>query len=479
MSFGDGESMSYRGLEQRIAAVRAHLHRAGIAPGDRVALMMKNSLFYPVAWLGIVTGGAVAVPVNSRLGEVDARYILERSGAVAAFIDETTDVVARAAAPDRLRHLWTSQIDRGAPAPEPRVHAGTLANIQYTSGTTGWPKGCLLTHRYWQRMGAAAAQVMELTGRDTLLTSQPHSYIDPQWNVIAALRAGAHLVLLDSFHPSTFMREVARFGVTVFYCLGVMPTLLLKQPPAAEDGANALTRVYCSAIPVEHHATLENRWGAPWSEAFGMTETGLNTAVLPSEHDRCVGTQSIGRALPHNEAAIVDEADRELSPGEVGELVFRGLGFMEGYHGDPEATALFWRNGWAHTGDLASRDEEGFIYYRGRRKEMVRRGGENIAPVEIETALSAHPGVLECAVASVPDPDLGEEIKAYVVPRADMEPSAHELAAYLRQRLAPFKVPRYWEFRTHLPHTPSEKVAKPELERDKAYWAERTIDLKD
>ncbi len=209
-----------------------------------------------------------------------------------------------------------------------------------------------------------------------------------------------------------------------------------------------------------------------------MTETGINTVVTADEHDACVGSGSIGRAAPHSEAAIFDERDRELPAGEVGELVFRGAGLMEGYHRDPEATAAFFRNGWAHTGDLAARDAQGFIYLRGRRKEMIRRGGENIAPVEVETALAAHPDVVECAVAPVPDDDMGEEAKAYVVRRDASAVEAIELASYLDDRLARFKVPRYWEFRDGLPHTPSERIAKHELELGRADFTDNTVDLK-
>ncbi|HEY7876334.1 MAG TPA: AMP-binding protein [Actinomycetota bacterium] len=482
MTFGDGTTMSFTRLQQDVARFRGHLYHLGIEPGERVGLMLENSLFYPVAWLGVVTAGAVAVPMNKRLGESDARYLIEDSGAVALIVDESTEDVARRAASATVRTIFVAggsdplgDVD-GVPAPA-GLHAGSLANIQYTSGTTGFPKGCLLTHRYWQRMGAASVEIMKITADDTILTSQPFSYIDPQWNVIAALRAGAHLVLLDAFHPSTFMRDVARFGVTVFYCLGVMPTLLLKQPPAPHDREHSLSRVFCSAIPAQRHAEIEQRWGARWSEAFGMTETGINLAVAPEDHDRFVGAGCLGTALWHNEAIVVDEHDRELPPGEVGELVLRGLGFMESYHGSPEATAEFFRNGWAHTGDLVVKDADGYVYFRGRRKEMIRRGGENIAPAEIETCLSTHPEVLECAVVPVADEDIGEEIKAYVVTHPGVTISAESLAGYVGERLARFKVPRYWEFRATLPHTPSEKIAKHELEQDGADHLAAAIDV--
>lgn len=485
LTFGDGSTISFGELDERIGRFRRHLARRGVRPGQRVGLMLDNSLFYPVAWLGVVTAGAVAVPMNKRLGIDDARYLLANSGAVALVVDESTEEVARAASTDAVRETFvaqgddpTSGLDGPAESGADALHAGSLANIQYTSGTTGFPKGCLLSHRYWQRMGAASVEIMGITADDTILTSQPFSYIDPQWNVVAALQAGAHLVLLDGFHPSTFMHDVARFGVTVFYCLGVMPTLLLKQPAGPHERDNSLQRVFCSAIPADRHEEIERRWGAPWFEVFGMTETGVNIAVAADDHDRFVGTGCLGRALWHNEAVVVDEGDRELPPGEVGELCLRGLGFMDGYHEDPEATAAFFRNGWAHTGDLATKDADGYVYYRGRRKEMIRRGGENIAPAEIETALGLHPDVVECAVAGVPDADLGEEIKAYVVLRRGAAVDADALAGFVAGKLARFKVPRYWEFRDSLPHTPSERVAKHELEKGRAGHLAGTVDLR-
>jgi carnitine-CoA ligase len=295
--------------------------------------------------------------------------------------------------------------------------------------------------------------------------------------VIAAQRAACHLVLLDGFHPSTFMRDVAAWKITVFYCLGVMPTLMLKQPPGPWDD-NALERVYSSAVPTEQHRAIEERWGVPWYELFGMTESGMNIAVAPEDHDAAVGTGCLGRALWHNEATVVDGDDRELPPGEVGQLVVRGMGFMDGYYDDPMATASVFRKGWLHTGDLATRSVDGLLYYKGRTKEMIRRAGENIAPVEIETALVSHVAVLECAVAAVPDPDLGEEAKAYVVLSPDASTTVEELHAFLRARIASFKVPRYWELRDSLPHTASEKVAKHQLEAGRTSFRKGTTDLR-
>jgi crotonobetaine/carnitine-CoA ligase len=485
LSFQDGTTFTYERFAELVARARGLLATRGVGPGGRVALMFKNSLFYPTAWLGVTTLGAVAVPVNSRLGPDDAGYVVRHSGAELLICDSSTAPVARTVAEGRLPVLEVEpeahepDVLRSAEA-RGREHTtvDTLANVQYTSGTTGFPKGCLLTHGYWQRMGAVAAGVFGLRSEDRILTAQPFSYIDPLWNVVSALQVGAHLVVGDGFHPTTFMSTVADWKVTVFYCLGVMPSLLMKQQERAFEQDLALRRVICSAIPPPLHADIERRWGAPWIEAFGMTETGINTAVPDEDHDALVGSGSIGRALPHCRASVVDEEGTEVRPGEVGELRLQGEGLMDGYLDDPEATAAFFRDGWAHTGDLVEVDDRGFLFYRGRRKEMIRRGGENVSQAEVEYALRTHQDVLDCAVAPVPDDALGEEAKAYVVLLPGRPPDPSSLRDFLAGKLASFKVPRYWEFRDDLPRTPSERIAKARLEPG-GDWRAATYDARD
>ena len=484
LSFGDGTTFTFSQTSDLVARMRGVVSELGVVPGERVSLMLKNSLFFPLAWLGVVSSGAVAVPVNSRLGPDDAHYILEHSGSTVVICDEATSSVARAAAGKaRVIEVGTGEhrpdlLTGAEPLPARLGTTRALANVQYTSGTTGFPKGCLLTHGYWQWMGAVASELMALGPEERLLTAQPFSYIDPQWNVVAALQSGTHLVILDGFHPSTFMRDVAAWKVTTFYCLGVMPTLLLKQPPGPSDRDHTLRQVASSGIPPGLHADIESRWGVPWFEAFGMTETGINIAVLPDDRKRLVGTGAIGTALDHCEASVVDEEGHDVPVGEQGELRLRGLGFMEGYLADAAATSSFFRNGWANTGDLVRMDQDGVVYFEGRRKEMIRRGGENIAQVEVEFAIRAHPDVLDCAVAPVPDDDLGGEGKAYVVPRPGTKVDPAELRDFLAAKLATFKVPRYYELREDLPRTPSERVVKSELERGRSSWRENTYDSK-
>jgi carnitine-CoA ligase len=489
LSFGDGESVTYRDLADRVARMRSVLAARGVGPGGRVALMLKNSLFFPVAWLGAVSGGLTAVPVNSQLEIDDAEFVIGHSGATVAVCDSSTAPVVRRVAERLDRPMEIVEVppgesasdllgtaDPSSPGPEtPR----SLANVQYTSGTTGFPKGCLLSHGYWQRMGAVAREMLDLGRGSRVLTAQPFSYIDPMWNVVATLQAGAHLVILDGFHPSTFMRDVAAWEIETFYCLGVMPTLLLKQPASPWDREHALRLVACSAIPPDLHRAIEERWGVPWIEAFGMTETGINIAVSLEEHDELVGTGCIGRPLRHCDASVVDAEGADVPPEEIGELRLRGLGFMDRYLNDPEATSWFFRDGWANTGDLVSADEDGRIYFRGRLKEFIRRGGENVSQAEVEFALRGNDDVLDCAVAPVPDEAMGEEAKAYVVLLPGRPRDPERLRVFLAARLAPFKVPRYYEFRDDLPRTPSERIAKRLLERGRASWRGDTYDARE
>lgn len=447
----------------------------GVRPGDRVALMLPNVVHWPVVWLAALKAGAVVVPVNCSYQRADLAFVLRDSGARLVFTDgERAGLVADVVTgEDELGDVHVVDVadDGSEPfpdtAPDLPVHSATLANLQYTSGTTGFPKACLLSHGYWVRLGWICAAATGLGSEDVLLTSQPFSYMDPQWNTALALTVGAPLVVLPRFSASTFMADVRRHRATFFYVLGSMPTLLFKQPPSPDDRDNDLRMVFCSGIPVALHAALEERWGAPWREIYGMTESGVDL-LSPFDDAAAVGSGSLGRPVPTKQVRVVDPADPavEVADGEPGELVMAGSPMMGGYWNRPDATANVLRDGWLHTGDLAVRRPDGGFQLVGRIKDMVRRGGENVACAEVEAALERDDRVVAAAVVAVPDDVLGEEVKAFVQLRdgvAADRATAQQVLEGAGAQLARFKVPRYVEFVTDFPRTPSERVSKPAL----------------
>ena len=479
-----GESLTFCELTARVERMAAAFAGIGIGPGDHVGIMLPNRVEWPLVWLGLARLGAVMVPINTGYRIVDAGFVLEHAGvrAVVAMRERLPlllDVRARTGAafeilgidrdaggevPD-LPTLVEAHAQDRPPAAE--IDSHTLINVQYTSGTTGEPKGCMLSHSWFMRFAWRVVTLHDgLDETDTILTSQPFHYVDPQWNLAVALLSGATLVVLDRFRPSTFWSKIRAHRVTWFYCLGVMPKLMLNTPPSPLDHAHSVRRVICSAIPRADHATIEARWGVPWLEAFGMTESGLDIAVGLADHGAALGTGCIGTPMPGREARVVDTHDRPVPAGTPGELVLRGVGLMDGYYRNPDATAAAFRNGWLHTGDVVHCDERGRFHYVSRMKDMIRRSGENIAAAEVEEVIMRHPGVRLAAVLAVEDDLRGEEVMAYVVPddRASPEEVGPDvLSAFCAERLARFKVPRYWTYRDDLPRTPSERVRKEAL----------------
>lgn len=460
-----GERLTFAEVERRSTRFALALLELGLEPGERVAVMLENQPEFPLLWLALAKLGAVLVPVNINYREFDGAHLLQHSGArFAVAAPEFVELLTRIAPDTKLERVLTPDELRAESIGAARFEvSGELpANIQYTSGTTGAPKGCVLPHRYWLTLARGlVTDFPAVSDEDRILTAQPFHYIDPQWNVALGLASGATMVVLDRFHPSTFWDKIREHGITWFYCLGLMPSLLLQQPESPADREHSVRAISASAIPRDLHAELEARWGVPWFEAFGMTETGGDIRMSEADHDELVGSGCIGRPARDREAMIVDDEGRPVARGETGELVLRGIGLMHGYHDDPEATAHAFRDGWFHTGDLATMDSHGRIFYVGRTKDMIRRSGENISADEVERALLLHPVVRLAAVLAVPDELRGEEVQAFVVLAAETAPE--ELAEFCAAQLAYFKVPRYWTIAESLPLTPSERVAKGEL----------------
>lgn len=474
LRFEDGTSLSFAEFDRLTRHIAQTLVSRGVLPGDRVAIMMSNGPGWPLSWLGVLRAHAVAVPVNSRYQASDLAYVLQDSGASMVLTDDAlhAPVVNSAEEFSTVRCVVPISEILSAPTPpisggptQPPLKAGDVANLQYTSGTTGLPKACVLTNDYWLRVGWLAAAAGEMSRSDVVLTSQPYSYIDPQWQTVMCLISGATLVVLPRFSVSGFWPAIREHEVSFFYVLGTMPLLLFRQPESTQDREHHVRLVMCSGIPPGMHKNFEERWGAPWREVFGMTETGIDLFV-PSRAEETVGTGAMGKPVANKEVRVASSEGETLGDGEVGEMIIRGAPMMREYYNRPDDTAAAIIDGWLHTGDLVFRDQMGWFHLVGRSKDMVRRGGENISAAEVENVLGQHPFVVASAVTAIPDELFGEEVKAFVKLRegsmADLD-NVRSLLAFARSRVASFKVPRYVEFVGEFPMTPSERISKPKL----------------
>lgn len=445
-------SLSFAEADAESDRLAGALAAAGVRPGDRVAIMMENVPGWPLSWLAVLKAGAITVPVNVRYRAADLEHVLRDSGAVMTLT--TSEHVPHIPGPAHT----LDELSGAADPPDVSSEPDDIANFQYTSGTTGFPKACLLTHDYWIRCARIVADYARLRDDDVMIIAQAYSYMDPQWTTLMCLIGGIPQVVLPRFSASGFWPAVREHGATLTYVLGTMPLLLYKQPPHEDDRRNRMRLVMCSGIPPNLHRAFEERWGAPWRELYGSTESGPDLLAAIEAEDT-VGTGALGTPPPGKEVRI-DES--------TGEILVRGTPMMKGYWNHPDATAEAFRGGWYHTGDLGFQDEHGYIHHAGRLKDMVRRGGENISCAEVERVLGEHPAVLNSAVVPVPDELWGELPKAFVQLRPGHAPgreTAMDIAAHARERLARFKVPAYVEFVDGFQLTPSARIEKRHLHR--------------
>ncbi|WP_237105907.1 class I adenylate-forming enzyme family protein [Nonomuraea sp. MG754425] len=465
-----GTSLSFQEADARSERLARVLAARGVEPGDRVAVMMGNTPGWPLSWFAILKAGAVAVPVNPRLRAHDLGFVLRDSGARSVLADDEHTGIVRAVASGLdpaplVRTLADLDAEaRRSPAPplEVRTRSDDVANFQYTSGTTGFPKACVLTHDYWVRTAWLVAREAEVRTDDVVLMAQPFSYMDDQWTAVMCLIAGIPLVVLPRFSASGFWPAVREHRATLTYVLGTMPLLMHKQPPDLSDAVNDMRLVLCSGIAPHLHRAFEERWGVPWREIYGSTESGLDLVAAPGADDT-VGTGAMGYPPPGKEVRVAGPDGGTVPDGEVGEIVVRGRPMMTGYWNHPEATAEALADGWYHTGDLGYRDPRGSIHHAGRLKDIVRRGGENISCAEVESVLARHPAVVAAALVPIPDELFGELPKAFVQLRAGHPAdtaTARDLLDHARERLAPFKIPAFVEFVDGFVMTPSERIRK-------------------
>ena len=476
--FEDGVSVSRARLWADIESFAGYLS-SRVGPGDRVAIMMPNRAEFMVTWIAVAACRGILVALNPAARRHDAGHVLRDSAAGIAVVDAAHADLFRALQPDcpDLAEIIVAADDEpgglaaysgpGLPG-RPRAR-GDLTNIFYTSGTTGPPKGCAVGHDYWIRFADLMAELFGITAADRMICCLQFFYNDPPWMLLLALQAGTSMVAMRRFSVSRYWQVVRAHDVTVLFGIASTASLLLKAPPAADDREHKVRLSIHVGIPAPLHRELVDRWGVPWVEAYGLTETGVIVSTPVEQAEQLIGSGSIGVPCPGADVRVVNADGGDAADGQPGEIVVRAPGLMRGYLNRPEATAETFRDGWLHTGDLGRRDASGHLYFVGRIKDVIRRGGENIAAAEVETVLRSHPGVLEVAAVPVPDDLLGEEVKVHVLLGTGQSPESvppAELIAFSADRLARYKVPRFVEYRADdFDRTPSMRVKKENLDR--------------
>jgi crotonobetaine/carnitine-CoA ligase len=479
----DEMSLTFAGAAARVASVAGELGEAGIGHGDLVMLTARTTPEYLLSWLALAALGAVTVPVNPASAQAELAGLVSQVRPRAVLTDRELGPVIRAAVDEvgggdgRARPVMdVNQFGAGgtgqplsALACEP-VRPDDLAVLIPTSGTTGRSKLVMQTHRAYAMAAEGFPYWMELTASDRLMTSLPLFHINaPIYSVLGSLACGAGLVLLPRFSASGFLESARRHGATEFNAIGAMLEILMRQPERPDDADNPLRLCYTGPAPDRaRQEQIERRFGLRIVVGYAMSESPYG--LIWPHGTRPFGTLGAVRQHPYlgtiNEAKVVaaEDGGTELGPGETGEILLRNPVLTLGYWGMPEeSAAVLTPDGWLRTGDLVTVNGDGTYTFVGRRKEVLRRRGENLSPLEVEEVLDSHPAVLESAVVGVASEMTEEEIKAFVVAAPGAEIDLGELHDYAAQRLSAFKVPRFWQLIDELPRTPTARIAKHRL----------------
>jgi long-chain acyl-CoA synthetase len=475
--------LSYTQLDELSDKLAANLTAAGLAIGDRVGLQLPNIPQFVIAYFGILKAGGVVVPMNVLLKAPEIAFQLEDSGARAlitygGFADEAAKA-AEAAALASLYIVGETAGETGDGTPFEALLAGDAPGSQlaerspadpaviiYTSGTTGTPKGAVLSHIGLYMNADIPGRLFEFSADDVALVALPLFHVFALSSIMnTCVLLGGTMTLAPRFDPRAVLEIMQRDRVTVFMGVPTMFIALLQAIDSADyDLASLRVAVSGGApIPAEVIDSFESRFGVAILEGYGLSESSSTATFNISVSERKV--YSVGKPIWGTSLQIWDEDFRPLPPGadHVGEVVLRGMNIMTGYHNNPEATAKAFAGGWFHTGDLGYIDEDGFLFIVDRIKDLIIRGGYNVYPREVEEVLYAHPAVAEAAVIGVPDPKMGEEVRAIVAVRPGQSVTEAELIEFVKERAAAYKYPRTIEFRDSLPKGATGKILKKDL----------------
>ena len=491
----DAGALTFGGAVAAVGLTTEALRDAGVGKGDLVMLTAKTTPPYLLSWLAVTTLGAIAVAVNPRssaaelaglLGQVQPKLLVTDAGLselvgaaradrgpadsgegqAAPFLSEI-DVNTLVPAEWNDPSAMTTAARRGVAPPVQGIRPDDVAVLIPTSGTTGRSKLVMQTHRTYAMAGEGFPFWMELTAADRLMTTLPLFHVNaPAYSVMGSLACGAGLVLAERFSASTFLDAARRHGATEFNAIGAMLEILMRQPERPGDADTPLRLCYTGPAPErDRQLEMERRFGLRIVVGYAMSESPYG--LIWPHGTRPYGTLGKVRQHPYlgvvNEARVIDDAGEVLAPGGTGELELRNPVITPGYWGMPEQTAAVMDGDWLRTGDLVTSHEDGTFTFISRVKEVIRRRGENLSPLEVEEVLDGHPAVLEAAVVGVPSELSEEEVKAFVVSADGAELDFASLRKFAAERLAAFKVPRYWQQIDELPRTPTARIAKHRL----------------
>ncbi len=475
----EDRSWSYAGFAAEVERAACAFAALGLRAGERVALLLPNCPEFLWAVFAMARTGGVFVPLNTAQTADELQYLLVHSETrylltMHAFMPVIDSI--RRDCPD-LEHVitldagsadavtgWDAFVGsarRGSDLAD--VSPDDLASIIYTSGTTDRPKGVMLKHYAFAFAPSHRARALGWTEHDRVMVVMPLFHVNALCHMsIAMMSVGGVVVLKERFSASRFWDDVKKHGVTTSSIMQTIPRILLNLPPDPADADTPLRQVM-ALLPPDVHLEFERRFGVMAVPSYSLTEDLLSVIGPLEESVRKLGSCGVAIAPEVHRLGIHDEEGERCRPGELGEIVKQSPAVMMGYYKNPEATAEALRDGWLHTGDLGYLDEDSFLYFVDRKKDIIKRGGENIASAEVERVLSSHPLVAESAVVAVADAIRQEEVKACIV-LADgasrEELAAEQLWEFCAEHLAPFKIPRYLDYRTELPKTPSSKVQK-------------------
>lgn len=487
-----GKDTSYAEFDQSVARFASALQQLGVEKGDHIAFLLGNTPHFLISLYASMRIGATAIPINPIYSPDEISYILHNSDAkIVIALDALLPLVEQAApkfpaikkyiicevSPDTKEKLatlpasvkdlvlpFTQAIAQGTTPTAVSIDEDETAIILYTSGTTGHPKGAMLTHGNLYSNARDVGEYLGFQEQDRVIATLPVFHVFALTVVVnAPLLKGATILLVPRFSPGDVFQTIREQQATVFAGVPTMFNFLYQYPEGQTADFETIRLAISggSSLPVALLHNFEEKFKVRISEGYGLSEASPVTCFNPLDRERVPG--SIGTSIVNVENKVVNEFGEEVSDGEVGELIVRGPNVMKGYYKMPEETAVAIRDGWLYTGDLAKRDENGYFYIVDRKKDMVIVGGYNVYPREVEEVLYGHPDIVEAAVIGLPDPDFGEAIHAYVVLKKGANLAVEDLIAYTAQHLAKYKVPKGIEFLEELPKNTTGKILRRSL----------------